>query len=184
MAFTAPWGFHTEVIADEVAAAFEPVTASPRAVLIVDGQEILNFGRQSIPTYTPGHRLNSGAWGTMGVGLPFGLGAKVAKPDKQVLVLHGDGSYGINGMEIDTAVRHRVPVLVVISNNRMRFDALTHDVNIFTRYETWSNERVFFELSRAERLQNGISDSLVRLSCGIEDAEDLMSDLRRALSEI
>jgi acetolactate synthase-1/2/3 large subunit len=87
------------------------------AILVVDGQEILNFGRQSIPTYVPGHRLNSGAFGTMGVGLPFGVGAKVACPDAQVVVLHGDGSYGINAMEIDTAVRHRVPVLVVISNN-------------------------------------------------------------------
>jgi thiamine pyrophosphate-dependent acetolactate synthase large subunit-like protein len=87
------------------------------AILVVDGQEILNYGRQSIPTYVPGHRLNSGAFGCMGVGLPFGLGAKIAKPDKQVVVLHGDGSFGINGMEIDTAVRHRVPVLCVISNN-------------------------------------------------------------------
>jgi acetolactate synthase-1/2/3 large subunit len=87
------------------------------AILVVDGQEILNFGRQAIPTYVPGHRLNSGAFGTMGVGLPFGVGAKVAKPDAQVLVLHGDGSYGINAMEIDTAVRHKIPVVVVISNN-------------------------------------------------------------------
>jgi thiamine pyrophosphate-dependent acetolactate synthase large subunit-like protein len=62
------------------------------AVLVVDGQEILNYGRQSIPTFVPRHRLNSGVFGTMGVGLPFGIGAKVAKPDNQVLVLHGDGS--------------------------------------------------------------------------------------------
>jgi thiamine pyrophosphate-dependent acetolactate synthase large subunit-like protein len=87
------------------------------AVLVVDGQEILNFGRQSIPTYVAGHRLNSGPFGCMGVGLPFGVGAKVARPEAQVVVLHGDGSYGINAMEIDTAVRHRIPVLVVISNN-------------------------------------------------------------------
>jgi thiamine pyrophosphate-dependent acetolactate synthase large subunit-like protein len=87
------------------------------AILVVDGQEILNFGRQAIPTYTPGHRLNSGAFGTMGVGLPYGVGAKVAKPDKQVLVLHGDGSFGINAMDIDTAVRHSIPVVTVISNN-------------------------------------------------------------------
>src|SRR5438094_9811364 len=87
------------------------------AILVVDGQEILNYGRQSIPTYVPGHRLNSGAFGCMGVGLPFGVGAKIAKPNTQVVVLHGDGSYGINAMEIDTAVRHRVPVLCVISNN-------------------------------------------------------------------
>ena len=87
------------------------------AILVVDGQEILNFGRQSIPTFVPGHRLNSGPFGTMGVGLPFAIGAKVAKPDAQVVVLHGDGSYGINGNEIDSAVRHNIPVLVVISNN-------------------------------------------------------------------
>lgn len=87
------------------------------AILVVDGQEILNFGRQSIPTFLPRHRLNSGTFGTMGVGLPFGLGAKVASPDKQVVVLHGDGSFGINGLELDTAVRHHIPVLVVVSLN-------------------------------------------------------------------
>jgi acetolactate synthase-1/2/3 large subunit len=87
------------------------------AILSVDGQEILNYGRQSIPTYVPGHRLNSGPFGTMGVGLPFGLGAKVARPDRQVVVLHGDGSMGLNAMELDTAVRHGIDVVTVISNN-------------------------------------------------------------------
>ncbi|HEV2545723.1 MAG TPA: thiamine pyrophosphate-binding protein [Stellaceae bacterium] len=87
------------------------------AILVVDGQEILNYGRQSMPTFAPGHRLNSGPFGTMGVGLPFGLGAKLAKPEKQVIVVHGDGSFGLNALELDTAVRHRIPVLVVISLN-------------------------------------------------------------------
>jgi thiamine pyrophosphate-dependent acetolactate synthase large subunit-like protein len=87
------------------------------AILVVDGQEILNYGRQSMPTFVPGHRLNSGPFGTMGVGLPFGLGAKLAKPDKQVIVVHGDGSFGMNAMELDTAVRHDIPVLVVVSLN-------------------------------------------------------------------
>jgi acetolactate synthase-1/2/3 large subunit len=87
------------------------------AIIAVDGNEILHFGRQSIPTYVPGHRLNSGATGCMGVGLPFGLGAKAAKPDKQVLVLHGDGSLGMHVMEIDTLVRHNLPVVTVVSNN-------------------------------------------------------------------
>ena len=87
------------------------------AYLIVDGQEILNYGRQSIPTFEPGHRLNSGTWGTMGVGLPFGLGVKAAHPGKQVMVLHGDGSFGLNGMELDTAVRHGLNVVCVVSLN-------------------------------------------------------------------
>jgi thiamine pyrophosphate-dependent acetolactate synthase large subunit-like protein len=87
------------------------------AILCVDGQETLNFGRQTMPTFSPGHRLNSGPFGTMGVGLPFGVGAKVACPDKQVIVVHGDGSMGLNAMELDTAIRHKIPILVVISLN-------------------------------------------------------------------
>ena len=86
-------------------------------ILCVDGQEILNYGRQSIPSFRPGHRLNSGPFGTMGVGLPFGVGAKAAKPDHKVVVLHGDGSFGLNAMEIDTAMRHDLPLLIVISLN-------------------------------------------------------------------
>ena len=87
------------------------------AILVVDGQEILNFGRQSIPTYLPGHRLNSGTFGTMGVGLPYAIGAKVARPERQVVCLHGDGSLGMNAMELDTAARHGIAVLVVVSLN-------------------------------------------------------------------
>ena len=87
------------------------------AILCVDGNEILHFGRQSLPTHVPGHRLNSGVTGTMGVGLPYGIGAQIAKPDTQVLVLHGDGSMGMNAMEIDTCVRFNLPVVTVISNN-------------------------------------------------------------------
>lgn len=86
-------------------------------VVVVDGQEILTYARQAIPSFLPGHRLNSGTFGTMGTGLPYGLGAKAARPEKQVVVLHGDGSFGLNGMELDTSIRHKLPVLVVISLN-------------------------------------------------------------------
>jgi acetolactate synthase-1/2/3 large subunit len=87
------------------------------AILVVDGHEILNYARQSIPTHVPGHRINAGANGCMGVAVPYGLGAKIAKPDKQVIALSGDGSFGMNGMEMDTAVRHHIPILVIVSNN-------------------------------------------------------------------
>ena len=87
------------------------------AILTVDGNEILHYGRQSIPTFEPGHRLNSGATGCMGVGLPFAIGAKLAKPEKQVVSLHGDGSLGMNIQDFDTAVRYNLPIVVVVSNN-------------------------------------------------------------------
>jgi thiamine pyrophosphate-dependent acetolactate synthase large subunit-like protein len=86
-------------------------------ILCVDGQEILNLGRQTIPSHKPGHRLNSGPFGTMGVGMPFAVGAKAARPDHKVVCLHGDGSFGLNAMEVDTSMRHKLPILIVISLN-------------------------------------------------------------------
>src|SRR5260370_3960148 len=53
----------------------------------------------------------------MGVGIRFGIGAKVAAPDKPVVVLSGDGAFGWNGMEMDTAIRHKLNIVVVLSNN-------------------------------------------------------------------
>ena len=87
------------------------------AILAVDGNEILHYGRQSMPTYVPGHRLNSGPTGCMGVGLPYAIGAKIAKPNTQVVALHGDGSLGMNIQDFDTAVRHNLPIVIVVSNN-------------------------------------------------------------------
>ena len=87
------------------------------AILALDGNETLVYGNQSILTFMPGHRLTPGPHGTMGVGVPFGIGAQLAKPDKQVVVLTGDGAFGWYGIEVDTAVRYQLPVLFVICNN-------------------------------------------------------------------
>ena len=109
----------------------------PDSVLVVDGQEILNYARQSI-TFQKPRSLTSGPFGTMGVGIPFAIGAKAALPDAAVVVLHGDGSFGLNAMEIDTALRHDLPFVCVISNNggwtaRDRYKA-GRDLG-FTRYD-------------------------------------------------
>ncbi|MCE2390743.1 MAG: thiamine pyrophosphate-binding protein [Proteobacteria bacterium] len=87
------------------------------AILVTDGHEILNFGRQSIPVYSPGSSLNAGPHGCMGIGVPFGIGAQVAAPDKRVVVLSGVGAFGWKGMEMDSAIRHELPIVVVVSNN-------------------------------------------------------------------
>jgi len=92
-------------------------TISRDTILVVDGHEILNFARQSIPIYQARYSLNAGPHGCMGVGIPFGIGAQAAAPDKQVVVLSGDGAFGWNGMEMDTAIRHKLNIVVVVSNN-------------------------------------------------------------------
>jgi thiamine pyrophosphate-dependent acetolactate synthase large subunit-like protein len=90
---------------------------SRETILVVDGHEILNFARQSIPIYQPGTSINAGPHGCMGIGVPFGIGAQVGRPDRQIVVLSGDGAFGWNGMEMDTAIRHQLPIVVVVSNN-------------------------------------------------------------------
>ncbi len=87
------------------------------AIIVEDGHEILNFARQSIPSFVPRSRLNAGPNGCMGVGLPFAVGAQAANPGRQVVLVCGDGSFGMNIQEIDTAVRHGLNFVAVISHN-------------------------------------------------------------------
>jgi len=87
------------------------------AIVTVDGGEILDFARNLIPSYVPGARMNPGVTGLLGIGIPYAVGAKLAHPDRQVLCICGDGAFGLNGMEMDTAARHGAPIVVVLSNN-------------------------------------------------------------------
>jgi acetolactate synthase-1/2/3 large subunit len=84
------------------------------AVIIADGGDFLSFARVGMPAHT---YLDPGSLGCIGIGTPFGIAAALACPGRTVVVLTGDGAFGFNAMEIDTAVRHRVPVLVVVANN-------------------------------------------------------------------
>jgi acetolactate synthase-1/2/3 large subunit len=88
------------------------------AIIVGDGGDIVSFAAQVLKTNYPGHWLDPGKLGCLGVGTGFAMAAKLAKPDKQVLIVHGDGSFGLNGMEFDTMVRHNIPVVSVIGNNR------------------------------------------------------------------
>lgn len=72
------------------------------------------FARVALSTST---YLDPGALGCLGVGVPFGIAAALAAPDRQVAVVTGDGSFGFNAIEIDTAARHKAPVVFIIANN-------------------------------------------------------------------
>ncbi len=84
------------------------------AVVIADGGDFLSFARVGLPAST---YLDPGPLGCIGVGTPFGIAAALACPGRTVVVATGDGSFGFNAMEIDTAVRHKAPVLIVVANN-------------------------------------------------------------------
>jgi acetolactate synthase-1/2/3 large subunit len=88
-------------------------------IVCIDGGDISVFGSMVLPAYGPGQQLANGAstFGCLGVGIPFAIAAKLARPEKKVLVLCGDGSFGLNAMEFDTALRHNLPIVCAISND-------------------------------------------------------------------
>jgi len=87
-------------------------------VLAVDGGETFVWAELARSARRPGRHLGHGYLGCLGTGLPFGLAAKLAFPEERVLVLTGDGSVGLNFSEFDTAVRHNLPIVVVINNDQ------------------------------------------------------------------
>src|SRR6202011_1909896 len=84
------------------------------AIVVVDGGDFLSFARVGLSAPT---MLDPGAFGCIGVGVPFGIAASLACPGRQVLVATGDGSFGFNAIELDTAVRHCAPVVIAVANN-------------------------------------------------------------------
>ena len=84
------------------------------AILVADGGDFLSFARVGLPATT---YLDPGSLGCIGVGTPLGVAASLVCPDKTVVVATGDGAFGFNAMELDTAVRHNAPLLVVVANN-------------------------------------------------------------------
>ena len=87
------------------------------ATIVMDGGDATIWGASILRSYEPGHWLDNGPTGCLGPGIPFAMAAKLARPDKQVFLLHGDGSFGLNAMEFDTMVRHNIPVVCAICND-------------------------------------------------------------------
>jgi acetolactate synthase-1/2/3 large subunit len=87
------------------------------AYIIGDGGDIVSYGARVINAWEPGHWLDAGPMGTLGAGTGFAIATKLARPDHQVAVLFGDGAFGLNGMDMETMVRHHLPVVAVIGND-------------------------------------------------------------------
>ena len=87
------------------------------AIVVIDAGDFGSYAGRMIDSYVPGAWLDSGPFGCLGSGPGYALAAKLARPDRQVVLLQGDGAFGFSGMEWDTLVRHGVAVVSVIGNN-------------------------------------------------------------------
>ncbi len=87
------------------------------AIIVGDGGDFVSYAGRVIDSYEPGCWLDPGPFGCLGAGPGYALAAKIAHPDRQVVLLQGDGAFGFSGMEFDTLARHGVNVVSVMGNN-------------------------------------------------------------------
>lgn len=87
------------------------------AIVIGDGGDFVSYAGRVIDSFEPGCWLDPGPFGCLGTGPGYALAAKLARPDRQVVLLLGDGAFGFSGMEFDTLARHGVNVVGVMGNN-------------------------------------------------------------------
>ena len=88
--------------------------AKPDYIAVADGGDLLSFARVGLEART---YMDAGAFGCLGIGVPYAVAAALACPNQQVVCVTGDGAFGLNAMEIDTAVRHKAKIVVIVSNN-------------------------------------------------------------------
>ena len=142
----------------------------PDAVVIADGGDFLSFARVGLTSST---YLDPGSLGCIGIGTPFGIAASLAFPHRQVVVATGDGAFGFNAMEIDTAVRHKAPVLIVVGNNGA-WQIEVHDQN------DTHGKVVGTRLQFADHA--GMARAFGMYAERVERAEDLQGAIERALA--
>ncbi|HVL89464.1 MAG TPA: thiamine pyrophosphate-binding protein [Actinomycetota bacterium] len=114
--YTGP-GIHCGAVARTTARVLRE-TCGGDVTFVADGGDALSWGLAYGYAEGPGRMMTTTtALGTLGVGMPFAIGAAAARPGEPVVLLTGDGSFGLTAMEVDTAARHGLPVIAIVSNN-------------------------------------------------------------------
>lgn len=87
------------------------------ATVVCDGGDIVGTAAKVVDVTLPGHWMDPGPLGTLGVGPSFAMAARLARPDEPVFIIYGDGSFGLNGMEYEAAARQGIPFVGVMGND-------------------------------------------------------------------
>ena len=85
--------------------------------MIGDGGDFVSWAGRLVDSYEPGCWMDPGPYGCLGTGMGYAMAARVAHPDRQVVLMLGDGAAGFSLMDADSLVRHKLPVVIVVGNN-------------------------------------------------------------------
>lgn len=145
--------------------------ADPDYIAIADGGDLLSFARVGLAAST---YMDAGAFGCLGVGVPFAVAAALAFPGRQVIAVNGDGAYGINAMEVDTAVRHGAKAVFIVSNNA------AWNIERFDQEANYGGRVIGTTLRHSDYA--AMARALGAHGERVEDPADLEAAIRRALA--
>ncbi|SMX33081.1 thiamine pyrophosphate-binding protein [Maliponia aquimaris] len=145
--------------------------AEPDYIAVADGGDFLSFARVGLEART---YLDAGAFGCLGVGVPYANAASLAFPDRQVICVTGDGAYGLNAMEIDTAVRQGAKPVIIVSNNA------AWNIERFDQSDNYGGRVVGTLLRHSDYA--GMATALGLHGERVEDPADLKDAIARALA--
>ncbi len=146
----------------------------PEAIVIGDGGDIVAHTAGQVRVDHPGHWMDPGPFGCLGVGAPFAMAARHVHPDRQVLVVYGDGSFGFNGMEFESAARQDLPFVGIVGN-----DGAWGEMKAFHERVYGSEGMVAQDLS-PDTSYEGVVEALGGYGQRIEHPEDIGPALDRA----
>lgn len=154
----------------------ELADALPRdSTVVCDGGDIVGTAAKLVQSWRPGHWMDPGPLGTLGVGPGFAMAAKLARPDSPVCIIYGDGSFGLNGFEFEAMVRQGIPVVGVMGNDAAWQQIRRGQVELFSP-----------ERAPATKLDYTRYDQVVQALGGhgeyVEDPADMRAAIDRAFA--
>lgn len=144
-------------------------------IIIGDGGDIVSACAKVIDVTRPGQWLDPGPLGCLGVGAPFAIAAKHLFPDKKVLIINGDGSFGLNGFEFDTAVRFNLPIVSIVGNDAGWGQIRTPQINMMGRDRAIAT-------SLAPTRYDKVVEALGGYGEHVENPQDIVPALQRAFA--
>ncbi len=142
--------------------------------VVCDGGDIVGTAAKVVDVWKPGHWMDPGPLGTLGVGPSFAMAAKLARPDKPALILYGDGSFGLNGMEFEAAARQGIPIVGVIGNDAGWTQIRRGQVQLFGKERAPATELAYTHYERMVEALGGYGE-------WVEAPDQIYPAIQRAL---
>ena len=142
------------------------------AIVIGDGGDFVSYAGREVPSFQPGCWLDPGPFGCLGVGPGYAMAARALYPDRQVVVMFGDGAIGFSGMELETLVRLKLPVVCVVGNNGI-WGLEKHPMRALYGYDVVADLRPGIRYDQMMESFGGRGEL-------VEDPDDIAPALKRA----